>query len=227
MIKIMKPGDSFPDPRKASPSGLVAIGGDLKPATILEAYKKGIFPWYSEGDPILWWSPDPRMVLYPEDLKISRSLKKILRKNVFEVRFDTDFERVIKTCATIPRKEQDGTWILPEIIEAYTELYRLGYAHSVETYLNGELVGGLYGVSIGKVFFGESMFSKISNASKVAFVHLVNFLKERDFHFIDCQVSTNYLASFGAIEIPRSRFLDELSEAIKKPFKQGKWYYSL
>ena len=215
MIKIMNKGDEFPDPRLATESGLVAIGGDLSPETILKAYKKGIFPWYSEGDPILWWSPDPRMVLYPKDLKISRSLKKVLKKNKFTITFNRDFPSVIKMCAKTPRKGQDGTWILPEIIQAYTKLHEMGYAHSVEAYIGDELVGGLYGVVIGKVFFGESMFSKVSDASKVAFVHLVEKLKNEGFHFIDCQVSSHHLARFGAIEIPRDRFLKELQEAIK------------
>lgn len=210
MIKIMNRGDEFPDPRLATESGLVAIGGDLSPETILKAYKKGIFPWYSEGDPILWWSPDPRMVLYPKDLKISRSLKKVLKKNKFTITFNRDFPSVIKMCAKTPRKGQDGTWILPEIIQAYTKLHEMGYAHSVEAYIGDELVGGLYGVVIGKVFFGESMFSKVSDASKVAFVHLVEKLKNEGFHFIDCQVSSHHLARFGAIEIPRDRFLEEL-----------------
>ncbi len=214
MIKIMNKGDEFPDPRLATESGLVAIGGDLSPETILKAYKKGIFPWYSEGDPILWWSPDPRMVLYPKDLKISRSLKKVLKKNKFTITFNRDFPSVIKMCAKTPRKGQDGTWILPEIIEAYTKLHEMGYAHSVEAYLGDELVGGLYGVVIGKVFFGESMFSRVSDASKVAFVHLVEKLKNEGFHFIDCQVSSYHLARFGAIEIPRDRFLEELNAYI-------------
>ncbi|NPA52050.1 MAG: leucyl/phenylalanyl-tRNA--protein transferase [Aquificae bacterium] len=214
MIKILDLEDSFPNPRFASKNGLVAIGGDLSPQTLLDAYKMGIFPWYSEGDPILWWSPDPRMVLYPKDLKISRSLKKVLKKDKFEVYFNRDFEQVIRNCSKIPRKGQNGTWILPEIIEAYKKLYLLGYAQSVETYLDGQLVGGLYGVVIGKVFFGESMFSRVSDASKVAFVHLVKKLEKEGFHFIDCQVSSNYLANFGAVEIPRDRFLDELKVAV-------------
>ncbi len=221
MIKIMNPGDTFPDPKFSSKSGLVAIGGDLSPGTLIQAYKKGIFPWYSAGDPILWWCPDPRMVLYPDDLKISRSLKKVLKKNKFKIYFNRNFEGVINQCAKIKRKGQEGTWILPEIIQAYTELYKLGYAHSVEAYLDEELVGGLYGVAIGKVFFGESMFSKVSDASKVAFVHLVDKLKEDGFHFIDCQVSSQHLARFGAIEIPRDRFLIELKQALGN-FE--KWY---
>ncbi len=221
MIKIMNRGDSFPDPRFASKSGLVAIGGDLSPHTLIQAYKKGIFPWYSEGDPILWWSPDPRMVLYPCDLKISKSLKKVLKKNRFKITFNRAFEQVINQCSKIKRKGQDGTWILPEIIDAYVKLHKLGYAHSVEAYLDDELVGGLYGVVIGKVFFGESMFSKVSDASKVAFVHLVQRLKDERFHFIDCQVSSDHLARFGAIEIPRDRFLEELYRAVN--IEPEKW----
>jgi len=213
----------FPDPYKAPKDFPLAVGGDLSPDRLLFAYSLGIFPWYSEGEPVLWWSPDPRMVLFPENLKISRSLKKVLKNKGFEIRFDTDFERVIKMCATVKRPGQEGTWLTEEMINAYIKLHKLGYAHSVETYLNGELVGGLYGVSIGKTFFGESMFHTVSDASKVAFVHLVRKLKEWDFDMIDCQQSTPHMARFGAVDIPRKEFLDKLKESIKKPSIVGKW----
>lgn len=213
----------FPDPYKAPKDFPLAVGGDLSPDRLLFAYSIGIFPWYSEGEPILWWSPDPRMVLFPENLKISRSLKKVLKNKGFEVRFDTDFESVIKMCAAVPRPGQEGTWLTDEMIKAYIKLHNLGYAHSVETYLNGELVGGLYGVSIGKTFFGESMFHTVSDASKVAFVYLVKKLKEWDFDMIDCQQSTPHMARFGAINIPRKDFLDKLKESLKKPSIIGKW----
>ncbi|WP_029519952.1 leucyl/phenylalanyl-tRNA--protein transferase [Persephonella sp. IF05-L8] len=206
----------FPDPYNAPRDYPLAIGGDLSPERLIFAYSLGIFPWYSEDEPILWWSPDPRMVLFPDELKISRSLKKVLKNKGFEVRFNTAFEDVIKNCATVKRKGQDGTWLTPEMIEAYIRLHKLGFAHSVETYLDGKLVGGLYGVAIGGVFFGESMFHKVSDASKVAFVHLVKRLKEKGFDIIDCQQSTPHMARFGAREIPRKEFLDIISKSIHK-----------
>lgn len=213
----------FPDPYTAPKDFPLAAGGDLSPERLLFAYSLGIFPWYSENEPILWWSPDPRMVLFPENLKVSRSLKKVLKNKGFTVRFDTNFEDVIKNCATVPRPGQDGTWLTPEMIEAYIKLHKLGFAHSVETYLDGELVGGLYGVALGGTFFGESMFHKVSDASKVAFVHLVNKLKELNFDMIDCQQSTPHMARFGAIEIPRKEFLDKLKKSLKKPTIKGSW----
>lgn len=213
----------FPDPRNSSKEGLVAFGGDLDPNRILSAYKKGIFPWYSKGDPILWWSPDPRLVLYPDDLKISRSLKKILKKRIFEVRVDTDFKEVILNCKNIKRKDQEGTWILPEIVDAFNRLHQMGFAHSIEVYQDNKLVGGLYGLSLGAAFFGESMFSKVGNASKVALVKLVQISKEFNFDFIDCQIPTLHLKKMGAMEIGRDRFLDELELALQKPSKIGNW----
>ena len=216
MIWLDKEDIWFPDPYSAPGDYPLAIGGDLSPERLIFAYSLGIFPWYSEGEPILWWSPDPRMVLFPDELKISRSLKKVLKNKGFEVRFNTAFEEVIKNCATVKRKGQDGTWLTPEMIEAYIRLHKLGFAHSVETYLEGKLVGGLYGVAIGGVFFGESMFHKVSDASKVAFVHLVNRLKEKGFDIIDCQQSTPHMARFGAREIPRKEFLDIISKSIHK-----------
>ena len=216
MIWLDKEDIWFPDPYSAPGDYPLAIGGDLSPERLIFAYSLGIFPWYSEGEPILWWSPDPRMVLFPDELKISRSLKKVLKNKSFEVRFNTAFEEVIKNCATVKRKGQDGTWLTPEMIKAYIRLHKLGFAHSVETYLEGKLVGGLYGVAIGGVFFGESMFHKVSDASKVAFVHLVNRLKEKDFDIIDCQQSTPHMARFGAREIPRKEFLDIITKSIHK-----------
>ncbi|ACO04454.1 MAG TPA: leucyl/phenylalanyl-tRNA--protein transferase [Persephonella sp.] len=213
----------FPDPYNAPKNYPVAIGGDLSPERLLFAYSLGIFPWYSEDEPILWWCPDPRMVLFPEKLRISRSLKKTLKKNIFTVRFDTAFEEVINRCATVERKDQTGTWLVPEMIDAYIRLHSLGYAHSVEVYLGNRLVGGLYGVSLGGVFFGESMFHEVSDASKVAFVHLVQKLKEWDFDMIDCQQSTEHLRRFGAEDISRKQFLDILRLSLKKETKRGNW----
>ncbi len=225
IITILKENEEiyFPDPRYASKEGLVAVNGDLSPERILFAYSIGIFPWYGKDEPILWWSPDPRMVLYLDKFKVHRSLKKIIKKDIFEVKFDTNFEEVIKMCATIKRKHEDETWILPEVIEAYTRLHHLGFAHSVETYLDGELVGGLYGVSIGKMFSGESMFSKVSNASKVALYYLVEKLKEWNFDFIDCQIPSEHFKKWGGIEVSRDKFLDQLEIAVKKETKIGKW----
>ncbi len=213
----------FPDPRLSPKDFPLAAGGDLSPERLLFAYSLGIFPWYSEGEPILWWSPDPRMVLFPDNLKISRSLKKVLKNRGFEVYFDKDFEKVIKMCASVPRPGQEGTWLTDEMIEAYIKLHNLGFAHSVEVYLDGELVGGLYGVSLGGTFFGESMFHTVSDASKVAFVHLVKKLKEYDFDMIDCQQSTPHMARFGAEEIPRERFLSLLEKSLKKETLRGSW----
>ncbi len=213
----------FPDPSTAPGDFPLAAGGDLSPERLLFAYSLGIFPWYSEDEPILWWSPDPRMVLFPENLKISKSLKKVLKNKGFAVKFDTNFEEVIKSCAYVPRPGQDGTWLNADMIDAYIELHKLGYAHSVETYLDGKLVGGLYGIALGGTFFGESMFHKVSNASKVAFVHLVRKLKDLDFDMIDCQQSTPHMARFGAVEIPRKEFLERLSKSLKKPTIRGKW----
>ncbi len=207
----------FPDPKEASPEGLVAYGGDLHPQRVLAAYKRGIFPWYNEGDPILWWSPDPRLVLYPQDIKISRSLKKSLKK--FEVRVDTDFRSVITSCKDI----RSETWILPEIVEVFCQLHEMGFAHSIETYKDGELVGGLYGLSLGAAFFGESMFSRVSDASKVALVHLCQIAEEFGFDFIDCQIPSEHLKRLGAVEIGRARFLEELHSALQKPGYYGKW----
>lgn len=213
----------FPDPELSLQDGLLAIGGDLSVERLIQAYATGIFPWFTDSGPIMWWSPNPRMVLYPKDFKISKSLRRKINKGQFEIRFDYDFEEVIKRCADKARFDQDGTWITTEMMEAYISLHKYGYAHSVETYMNNNLVGGLYGVSLGKAFFGESMFFEESDASKIAFYHLVEQLKDWDFHFIDAQVETEHLQSLGAINIPRSRFLNELKIAINEPTIKGKW----
>ena len=198
----------FPPPQNASEEGIVAWGGDLTPSRIIRAYQEGIFPWYSKQDPILWWSPDPRFVMELDDFRLRRSLKKSLKK--FSYRIDNDFGGVIRACASVPREGQNGTWILPEVIEAYETLHALGAAHSIESYCDGELVGGLYGVSVGGVFCGESMFAKKSDASKAAYYILVQHLKKWGYSFVDCQVPTPHLASLGAKEIPREEFLKRL-----------------
>src|SRR5258706_2391487 len=201
-------GDApFPPVSKAlkSPNGLLCAGGSLTPERLVEAYSRGIFPWFSEGDPILWWSPDPRMVLFPDELKVSRSLRKSVARGAFETRVDTAFREVIAQCAA-PRERQAGTWIVPEMVAAYTALHDLGFAHSVESWQDGELVGGLYGISLGRVFFGESMFAHTPDASKVALVRLVERLRAQGCDLIDCQQATPHLASLGAREIPRAEF---------------------
>lgn len=206
------PGETaFPDARLAlsEPDGLLAAGGNLSPERLLNAYRHGIFPWYNDGQPILWWSPDPRSVLDPRQPRISRSLRKLLRQARFEVSYDRCFETVIRACAA-PRKTETGTWITGAMHSAYTRLHQLGHAHSIECWQNGELAGGLYGVSIGRVFFGESMFSRVSNASKVAFIHLVRQLTDWQYELVDCQVYTEHLASLGAFSIPRQQFLEQL-----------------
>ncbi|MEJ5347842.1 MAG: leucyl/phenylalanyl-tRNA--protein transferase [Desulfosoma sp.] len=207
----------FPPPELADPDGLLAVGGDLSPRRLLLAYRQGIFPWYAPGTPILWWSPDPRLVLFPQELKISHSLRRVLKKGRFRITFDTAFRAVIEACALVRIRKGEETWLVPEMIEAYHRLHRLGAAHSVEAWQDGRLVGGLYGVSLGRVFFGESMFSLVSDASKVALVHLVERLKALDDAFIDCQVTTGHLKRLGAREIPRSEFLKRLQTAARLP----------
>lgn len=204
----------FPDPRLANPDGIVAYGGDLNLFRIMKAYQMGIFPWYSSGDPILWWSPDPRLILELDEFRLTRSLRKKIPQ--FEIRFDTAFSEVIQACGAIPRRGQRGSWILPEVAEAYEELHEVGHAHSVEAYQNGVLVGGLYGVVVGSVFCGESMFSRVSDASKVALATLIPKLKKWGFDFIDCQVPTDHLKSLGAKEISRDYFLERLKNGIEK-----------
>ena len=192
------------------PDGLLAVGGDLAPERIINAYRHGIFPWFSPGQPILWWSPDPRAVLFPEKLKVSRSLRKTIDRNVYHVTFDTAFAQVISACAATPRRGQDGTWITDEMQQAYIRLHQMGYAHSAESWLGDELVGGLYGMRLGRIFFGESMFSHRTDASKVPFVHLVRKLQAEGVVLIDCQVTTGHLLSLGAEEIPRKQFIELL-----------------
>lgn len=226
MIPWLTPHAPFPPLAAAltKPNGLLAAGGDLTPQRLIEAYRCGIFPWFNAGEPILWWSPDPRMVLLPGELRISRSLNKALNKGNYKIRMDTAFSQVMQACAA-PRKEQIGTWIHPEMVSAYAALHEIGLAHSVETWVDGELVGGLYGVSQGKMFFGESMFSRIPDASKIAFVHLVRQLQCWGFGMIDCQMKTAHLASFGAREIPRTEFSQRLRELINYSERIEKWRF--
>jgi leucyl/phenylalanyl-tRNA---protein transferase len=213
----------FPPPDYADPSGLLAVGGDLSNERLLEAYRVGIFPWYSDDQPILWWSPDPRLILDLKDFKISRSLGKTLKKGVFQVTFDHAFEEVIQACAVVPREAQNGTWITAEMQEAYINLHGLGYAHSVETWFGGQLAGGLYGVSLGKCFFGESMFHLKTDASKIALATLVERLKSWDFHFIDSQMTTEHMVRLGAKELSRRIFLKRLQSALRHPTRRGRW----
>ncbi len=224
MIPLLRPADPFPPVAKAlrSPNGLLCAGADLSPERLLDAYSRGIFPWYSEGEPILWWSPHPRMVLFPDELKVSRSLRKAVARGPFETRFDTAFAEVMRECAA-PRDGQPGTWIVPEMVAAYTRLHELGFAHSVESWRDGQLAGGLYGILLGRVFFGESMFSRETDASKVALVKLVARLKGMGVRVIDCQQATRHLASLGAREIPRSAFAQLLAESIQYPPTGCRW----
>tara|TARA_Y100001934_G_C12129373_1_gene667088 strand:- start:188 stop:883 length:696 start_codon:yes stop_codon:yes gene_type:complete len=217
---------TFPPLEAASPEGLLAVGGDLNPDRLLSAYRQGIFPWYSDDQPILWWSPDPRAVLYPSKLHISKSLRKSLRTRGFEVSADRAFSPVIAACAE-SRNVGEGTWITSGMQEAYCALHRMGYAHSVETWHNGELVGGLYGLAIGKVFFGESMFSRIADASKTALVGLATSLAAHGYRFIDCQVVSEHLTSLGAEAAPRDRFASELNEAVGLPDKAARWHWAM
>ena len=226
MIPWLGRAHVFPplDSALEEPNGLLAAGGDLSPERLLAAYRLGIFPWFSEDDPILWWSPDPRMVLYPSELKVSRSLRKALRRGDYEIRVDSAFRAVMEACAA-PRRGQAGTWISPRMIEAYCALHERGYAHSVETWRDGVLIGGLYGVAIGRAFFGESMFTRATDASKIALVHLVRQLERWRFGLIDCQMRTAHLASLGAREIPRSRFARELEQLVNYPSEPAVWAF--
>ena len=224
MIPWLNPDTPFPPPESAlrEPNGLLAAGGDLSPQRLIAAYTRGIFPWFNPGEPILWWSPDPRMVLFPAELKVSRSLRKTLKKPGHEIRVDTAFSRVMQACAE-PRHGQGGTWISPAMIAAYLELHQMGLAHSVETWVDGELAGGLYGVALGRMFYGESMFSRRTDASKLAFVHLVRQLGRWNFGMIDCQMKTAHLASLGAREIPRAEFSRRLATLVGLPGVAGRW----
>ena len=201
---------TFPDPNEANEDGIVAWGGDLNPSRLVRAYQSGIFPWYSKDDPIIWWSPNPRLIMELDDFKLRRSLKKNLKK--FTYKFDTNFQEVMNKCASAPRNNQEGTWINDDLIEAYTVLHGQGIAHSIESYQNNILVGGLYGLSIGKVFCGESMFAHVNDASKVAYAVLIKHLKQWGYEFVDCQVPTDHLKSLGAKEVSREYFLDKLQK---------------
>jgi leucyl/phenylalanyl-tRNA--protein transferase len=225
LIRWLTGDDPFPPPEEAlrEPNGLLCAGAELSPERLLAAYRRGIFPWFSAGDPILWWSPDPRMVLFPAEFRISRSLRRTLRSGRFEVSLDTDFAAVIKACAATPRRGQSGTWITEEMQAAYWRLFELGVAHSVETRVEGKLVGGLYGVAIGGMFYGESMFSHASDASKIASAHLARFLENRGFGMIDCQMHTPHLASLGARAIPRAEFLARLRGLVAGDATRGRW----
>jgi leucyl/phenylalanyl-tRNA---protein transferase len=213
----------FPEPRQAEPDGLLAVGGDLEPERLLQAYAQGIFPWFNDDSPILWWSPDPRMVLVPAWLHVPRSLARTVRRGVYEIRADTAFSQVIRRCAEAPRPGQDGTWLTDEMVLAYERLHRLGFAHSFEAWREGALVGGLYGVSLGGAFFGESMFADGPDASKVAFVRAVEWLAGSGVELVDCQVHTEHLSRFGARQIARGTFLDLLEKALEKPTNRGRW----
>ncbi len=216
----------FPSPFEADETGLLAIGGDLNVDRLLLAYSQGIFPWFNPEDPTMWWSPAWRPIFIPGEMKVSKSLKKTIRKNIFEIRMDTAFEQVIRACGDL-RKDEEGTWISEEMIDSYTILHEMGYAHSVEAWQNNQLVGGLYGVALGKAFFGESMFHKVNDASKVAFFALSEKLKDWGFKFIDSQVSNPHLESLGSMEIHRTVFMDMLTQAVKMDALVGKWKYDI
>jgi leucyl/phenylalanyl-tRNA--protein transferase len=222
-IYLLDENIAFPDPALANREGLLAIGGDLSVERLLLAYRTGLFPWYDEESPILWWSPDPRMVLLPKDFKISKSFRQVINSSSFETKFDTSFEEVINKCAAVSRPSQLGTWITEDMIQAYIDLHNAGYAHSVETYRDGKLVGGLYGVSLGKAFFGESMFFLERDASKVALHALVQRLTSWGFHFIDAQQKTEHLQSLGAMPVRRNEFLIMLDKAIQHKTRTGNW----
>ena len=226
MIPWLTSESRFPPLHTAltAPNGLLAVGGDLSPQRLIEAYRSGIFPWFNSGEPVLWWSPDPRMVLFPSKIRISKSLRKVLKKGGYEVRLDTAFRQVIEACAA-PRLQQTGTWIHDEVVSAYSILHEMGMAHSVEIWIGGELAGGLYGVAQGQVFFGESMFSRVPNASKIALVHLAGQLERWGFGMIDCQMKTAHLASLGAVEIAREEFSQRLKELVNYPAPAEKWCF--
>ena len=213
----------FPPPRLARPDGLLAIGGDLRPQRLLLAYRMGIFPWFTTAEPILWWSPDPRLVLYPGELRLSRSLRRSIKRGLYRVTADRAFERVIRECAVVRLEKGEPTWIVEEMASAYCRLHQQGYGHSIEVWQERRLVGGLYGVSLGGCFFGESMFSRARDASKVGLVALVGFLRDHRFTMIDCQVTTAHLLSLGAREVPRDRFLSVLQKALADPTLRGPW----
>jgi leucyl/phenylalanyl-tRNA---protein transferase len=215
--ELSKYSYTFPNPNNSTEEGIVAYGGDLNPNRVLGGYRKGIFPWYNEdeGDPILWWSPDPRFVLDLDEFHISKSLNKTIKKNIFEIKFDTNFTQVMIECANAYRKDQAGTWIGPEMIESYSKIHSLGFAHSFEAYYNKELVGGGYGIALGNIFCGESMFAKKSDASKVAFAALVNRLKQNGFKYIDSQIHTSHLEKFGAKNITKNKYLELVQKSLE------------
>jgi leucyl/phenylalanyl-tRNA--protein transferase len=224
LIPFLDPDDPFPpvDLALTDPNGLLAAGADLSPARLIDAYARGIFPWFGDDDPVLWWSPDPRMVLYSGELRVSRSLRRVIRSGRFRVTLDTAFSEVMAGCAE-PRPGQDGTWITPEMTQAYTGLAARGYAHSVEAWTDGRLGGGLYGVTVGRMFFGESMFTRVTDASKVAFVHLVRQLERWRMPMLDCQMSTSHLASLGAREIRRADFVQQVRRLVSQPAIPAPW----
>lgn len=213
----------FPPVEDATPEGIVASGGNLSPGMLLSAYKQGIFPWYEEWEAILWWSPDPRFILRPDEIIVSRSMAKILKRQVFQFTVDKDFPQVIRNCQSVPRKKEKGTWITTEMLEAYIKLHELGYAHSVEAWKNDELTGGIYGISLGSCFFGESMFSFQSNASKAVLIVLSRMLADACYSIIDCQVYTKHLDSMGAKMIPRKDFIAIINKGLKKKTITGNW----
>lgn len=213
----------FPDPLMAGADGLLAIGGDLTRSRLLAAYSHGIFPWYSAQTPIMWWSPDPRPVIIPSQVHVGRRLQRTVRNSLFTVTFDAAFESVIAHCAFTERADGDGTWLVPEMIDAYIDLHRAGYAHSVEVWAEEVLVAGLYGVALGRAYFGESMFTHVNNGSKLGFVHLCARLAARGYHFIDCQQATPHMVRFGAVEVHRSMFLARLNRALTEPTEYGSW----
>ena len=225
-MPIFRLGDEiiFPPVHLTSGNGILAVGGDLSPDRLIAAYRQGIFPWYSEGDPIIWWSPDPRFVLFLEELRVSRSMMKVLRRGTFQITYDQIFREVVLSCQK-SRRKQKGTWITDEMLEAYCTLHELGSAHSAEAWHEGQLVGGIYGVSLGRCFFGESMFSLMNNASKAALIDLVHKLRERDFKFLDCQVYTTHMESMGARFIPRKEFINLLKSGLQHDTLGGKWEF--
>lgn len=224
MIPWLEDSEPFPPLSRAlrEPNGLLAAGGSLSAERLLDAYRQGIFPWYSEGQPVLWWSPDPRMVLLPGEFRLPRSLAKRLRRRDFEIRIDTAFETVMRACAA-PRRDGAGTWITEDMISAYCRLHHMGHAHSVETWMGGKLAGGLYGVAVGRMFYGESMFTRVADASKIALVALVRRLERHRFRMIDCQMNTAHLARFGAREIPRQAFSLRLGELVNYSASADVW----
>lgn len=224
MIPWLRARDPFPPVERAlaEPNGLLAAGADLAVPRLIEAYRNGIFPWYSEGQPVLWWSPDPRMVLFPREFKLTRSLRKRIARHDYEVKADSAFDTVIRCCAG-PRAAQEGTWITDDMIAAYNAFHRRGHAHCIETWIGGTLAGGLYGVAIGRMFFGESMFTEVADASKIALAHLVRQLERWDYGMIDCQMPTAHLARFGAREIPRVEFMRKLASLVNYPDTASTW----